>query len=572
MLGKRLERLLLERGLLDRAALGPLLAALQPGESLADRVVTQGLVTEVALLRAVAQATGTKFISSTRLADLRVSQDVLDRVPSAAAQKHLVLPISFEVSRKVLTLVVADDSVLRALDDLPDVGRAEAVVAIVALPGAVSAAIRRLYGLERRPASPPPKPAGACDQCGAPVFEDQLDCGQCGLLLNPNAPVDRSQQSVVRALLEQPSQVVRMPERRETVHDAPTRMGFWVVMDDASVPEICGNLEIVRQLTEFEAFLVSWVDGATNLAELSAVTGLMGVETRSMVASLAERGVLRFVPTADAAAQKPSGEVPQDAARAAPAAERPVTPPGSPAVPRGPPPGAPPETATPASPPPPAAVVPAAAPPVAAPPAAAPPAAAPPAAAPPVAAPPAAAPPPSAAAKAIVPPAPPPAAAPPEVRAESRVAQEARAARHRDLLARLGRPADRAAAPEAAPQAAPPPAAPLRHTPAKGVPPAGPAPGGRPQTAQADAQTENALQLALKLERRGDIEGAVRALKQAISRSPKPAPLYNRLAVVLLNRQRDAQAAQELLHRAIELDPENPVYRQNLIKVLQFVA
>jgi Type II secretion system (T2SS), protein E, N-terminal domain len=520
VLGKRLENLLVTSGLLDRAALERNLAELEPGEALADHLIAQGALREADLLRAVAQAAGTKFISSTRLAELRVGQDVLDRIQSAEALKHAALPIAFDSARKALTVVVADAATVSALDHLPDVARAESVLVIVALPQALTTAIHRLYRLHRAvEKAPPPEPVGACSHCGEAIFEEQLECGHCGLLLNPDAPVDRSEQSIVRALLAQPSRIGPAP-KRESAHDGPTRLGFAVPVTDDSVPEISGNLDILRRLTEFEAFLVSWVDGVVSLGEISNASGLMGVEVRSMVASLSERGVLRLLGPPPAA-PIPLTEVAAPAAAPIPLTE--VSPPAeaplllaevvSPAV-------APAKPARPA--------VPA---PVAAPPRA-------PVVSPPVAA--------------------KPTEEAPAPRRESRVALEAKAARQRDLLARFARP--EAPPPAESPKAPPAPAAPV------------PSPARPARPSGAERQTENAVQHALALERRGDVEGAIRFLTGAIAKAPNPAPLYNRLAVVLLNRHRDAQQAERLLHKAIELEPENPVYRQNLLKVLQCVG
>ena len=83
---------------------------------------------------------------------------------------------------------------------------------------------------------------------------------------------------------------------------------------------------------------------------------------------------------------------------------------------------------------------------------------------------------------------------------------------------------------------------------------------------------ENSLQSALALERRGEVDGAITVLKIAISRSPKPAALYNRLALVLLHQRKDARQAEELIQKAMELEPENRVYKENLARVLAFAA
>lgn len=253
MLGPELQDLLVEAGLFDRAELQRHSRVLGEGQRLADVLVV---------------------------------------LPSKLALEHLALPIAWDAVHKSLTLVLADPKALTPLEDVPAVARAQSVVALVALPGVIEAAVQRLYGLGPKAPAPAAQAASACPQCHSSVEEDQLECGQCGLLLNPDAP-DRSDGSIVRALLAEPSRVARAPSR-DRAHDAPTRQGFPIAVTEESVPQICGSVDILRRLTDFEAYLLSLVDGALDVAGLSAASGLMGVEVRSMVASLAERGVLEL--------------------------------------------------------------------------------------------------------------------------------------------------------------------------------------------------------------------------------------------------------------------------------------
>jgi hypothetical protein len=57
-----------------------------------------------------------------------------------------------------------------------------------------------------------------------------------------------------------------------------------------------------------------------------------------------------------------------------------------------------------------------------------------------------------------------------------------------------------------------------------------------------------------------------------VAKSKKPAALYNRLGIVLLKQRRDYRRAEEYLHKAAALEPENAVYQQNYVKVLQLSA
>jgi hypothetical protein len=457
---KKLTKILVDRGLVERFAIDQLLVKLEPKETLADRLVSDSLISEADLLRAIAQATSTKFISSPRLLDLQLAPSVLAMIPLEAAQAHDVLPLSYTAANKALQVAIADPARLSALDDLPTVGNLDHVIANVSLPGAIRAAIHRVYGVDRKPvkaAAPPP--SGKCSQCKEPYFDDQLECAKCGLLLNANAPTDSSEARIVRALLSQPSGLHKMLSRAQ-MHEGATRRGFVAPVTEAQVPMLVAGLDIARSLSEFEAFMVSFVDGAMTVGELSTASGLMAVEVMSVFASLRERKVLEL---------------------------------------KDPPP----------PPPPPPAITPAELPPMPAP---------------------------------VTAPTPPVPFVP---------------------MPGRGPNPRRAAKAKAAKPAPPPP----------------PAPAAKPIDAPLQArhldpkvQMENSLQHALALERRGQADGAISVLRIAISRAPQPGPLYNRLALVILNQRKDAKQAEELLQKALELEPDNAVYKQNLFKVLSFAA
>jgi len=83
---------------------------------------------------------------------------------------------------------------------------------------------------------------------------------------------------------------------------------------------------------------------------------------------------------------------------------------------------------------------------------------------------------------------------------------------------------------------------------------------------------ENPLQRAIRLEKAGRIDEAVKVLEEAIASVRNPAPLYNRLALVLVKERRDFSRAEALLHKAVECDPQNQVYRRNHTKILSMAA
>jgi len=74
------------------------------------------------------------------------------------------------------------------------------------------------------------------------------------------------------------------------------------------------------------------------------------------------------------------------------------------------------------------------------------------------------------------------------------------------------------------------------------------------------------------LERAGDVDRAIEVLKRALERAASPAPLYNKLALILIHQRKDYSEAASLLERAVELEPNNSVYQQNLLKVVGLAA
>lgn len=117
-------------------------------------------------------------------------------------------------------------------------------------------------------------------------------------------------------------------------------------------------------------------------------------------------------------------------------------------------------------------------------------------------------------------------------------------------------------------------------TPARGAPVPTPVSTSRPKPSQLQAPSpvaaapkmESVLERAISLERRGEVDGAIHILKRAITQVKEPAALCNKLALILVNQRKDYRQAEELLNKAIELEPENAVYQQNLFKIIGMAA
>ncbi len=100
------------------------------------------------------------------------------------------------------------------------------------------------------------------------------------------------------------------------------------------------------------------------------------------------------------------------------------------------------------------------------------------------------------------------------------------------------------------------------------TPPAPSKPAARPTSPSVPERTEDLLQRVVRFEREGQVDRAIELLKRGLAKVSAPAPLYNKLALILVNQRKDFTQAAELLERAVELEPHNPVYQQNLSKVM----
>jgi hypothetical protein len=84
-----------------------------------------------------------------------------------------------------------------------------------------------------------------------------------------------------------------------------------------------------------------------------------------------------------------------------------------------------------------------------------------------------------------------------------------------------------------------------------------------------DVDAQGALQVALQMEQGGRQEEAVAYLERAIARSPDAAPLYNRLAVILMRDFEEFERAEQLMLQALKLAVGHPVFTRNLNTVRQ---
>jgi hypothetical protein len=87
-----------------------------------------------------------------------------------------------------------------------------------------------------------------------------------------------------------------------------------------------------------------------------------------------------------------------------------------------------------------------------------------------------------------------------------------------------------------------------------------------------EAQPAAVLSRAGEHERAGDVDGAIEILHRGIERVRSPAPLHNRLALILATHRRRYGEAEQHLRLALKLEANNVVYNANLLKVLMMAS
>ena len=89
------------------------------------------------------------------------------------------------------------------------------------------------------------------------------------------------------------------------------------------------------------------------------------------------------------------------------------------------------------------------------------------------------------------------------------------------------------------------------------------------QHARSETDDQRLFAEAQRAEEGGDFPKAIGLLRQAIAKNAGAAELHNRLGVILATRLGDHSGASSALMRAVELAPQNMVYRSNLGKVFK---
>jgi response regulator RpfG family c-di-GMP phosphodiesterase len=110
-----------------------------------DAIVDLGILPESDLLRYIATAHKTRFVSSEKLSKASIDARVLSKVSRKSAEAHLVFPVLYDDDTQRLSVVTPDPDNGAALDELKLAAGAKEVRALVARPATVKAAIAHYY-------------------------------------------------------------------------------------------------------------------------------------------------------------------------------------------------------------------------------------------------------------------------------------------------------------------------------------------------------------------------------------------------------------------------------------------
>ncbi|MHB8877641.1 MAG: hypothetical protein ACYC8T_28450, partial [Myxococcaceae bacterium] len=163
--------------------------------------------------------------------------------------------------------------------------------------------------------------ASSCPSCASPVFPDDFMCGNCDLILNPTAASGEyrvKEPTIVRALLsitgnapsgEAPAERPAYPKV-----DRETTLKIAAPMDMQTFPRVIADLDIaLAPLHAFEAYVISFLNGAQAVPEIARAAKIKQVEVEAVLRSLLERKLVEL-----------EHRLPEEARAAAPVQEPPA--------------------------------------------------------------------------------------------------------------------------------------------------------------------------------------------------------------------------------------------------------
>src|SRR5688572_4385093 len=110
-----------------------------------DALIDNDMLPEAELLRIVATTHNTRFVSTEKLYKAAIDPKLLTLIPRKLAEQFGVIPVMYDDGKRAVSVVTADPDNLEMLDSVKIAAGVRDVVALVARPAAIRAAIQRAY-------------------------------------------------------------------------------------------------------------------------------------------------------------------------------------------------------------------------------------------------------------------------------------------------------------------------------------------------------------------------------------------------------------------------------------------
>jgi len=144
---RRIGQLLVREGIIDENQLNKALEIQDQsyGKPLGAVMMELKMIGEHDFLKVLAKQFHTQYLTTQKLSDLNVPENVLKLVPASTAEKYTLFPVQFKKSTKSLTVVTSNPGDMAAIDEIKFVSGISNVKALVALEESVKAAIEKWY-------------------------------------------------------------------------------------------------------------------------------------------------------------------------------------------------------------------------------------------------------------------------------------------------------------------------------------------------------------------------------------------------------------------------------------------
>lgn len=144
---KKVLEILLKAGVIRSEHVDGILRHVQRyGDRVEEVIIALSVAAEPEILKALAAAYKTRFITTEKLSKAEIDQSTLQLLPRRYVERTVVFPVMYDARTLLLSVVSADPDDPQLVDELKLASGAKEVRAFVARPAAVKAAIARAYG------------------------------------------------------------------------------------------------------------------------------------------------------------------------------------------------------------------------------------------------------------------------------------------------------------------------------------------------------------------------------------------------------------------------------------------